>query len=391
MGAREAGVLILAVLLGIVQTDPRVASGFDHFYNLEYDEAIADFDRAIAAHPDDPSVYNHLAQSIQFREMLRSGSLESEMVTRSNPFLRRSKMYLSAADQRRYTEAVEKSMQLSQARIRKNPRDAEAYYALAVSHALSANFNFLVRKAWLDSLRDATTARKMAVRALEADPGLIDARLITGAHDYIAGSLPLAYRVLGLLAGVRGDREGGVRTLEEVARKGQRSQTDAQVLLAAIYRREGRSRAALPLLKNLMARYPRNFLIRFELALMGGESGDLEGALAVLTEVDRLQQARFPGYDRFLPEKVCYFRGNLLFWYNRPNEAIANLTRAAARSGELDLNTAVMIWLRLGQTYDTLGRRQEAVAAYRKAVATAPGSDAAREARAYLASMYRRP
>ena len=28
-----------------------VASGFDHFYNLEYPEAIADFQHAIDAHP----------------------------------------------------------------------------------------------------------------------------------------------------------------------------------------------------------------------------------------------------------------------------------------------------------------------------------------------------
>ena len=382
--------LILSLLLGIVAADPRVASGFDHFYNLEYDEAIADFERAVAAHPDDPSLYNHLAQSIQFREMFRSGALESEMVTRTNPFLRRPKMNISDADQRRYTDAVGKSIELCQARLKKNPRDAEALYALAVAHALRANYNFLVRKAWLDSLHDATTARRMAVRSLEADPAFVDARLITGAHDYIAGSLPVAYRVLGFLAGVRGDREGGIRTLEEVARKGVRNQADAQVLLAAIYRREHRTKNALPLLRNLIARFPRNFLFRFELAVMCGESGDLEQALAVLADADRLQQKRFPGYDRFLPEKICYFRGDLLFWYNRLDEAAANLAKAAARSEQLDLNSAVMSWLRLGQTYDTLGRRPEAVAAYRKAVATAPGSDAAREARAYLAARYRR-
>ncbi len=59
------------------QTD-LVAQGYDHFYNLEYPEAIGDFQRAIALHPNDPELHNHLAQAIVFQEMYRNGALESE-------------------------------------------------------------------------------------------------------------------------------------------------------------------------------------------------------------------------------------------------------------------------------------------------------------------------
>lgn len=50
---------------------PLVASGFDHFYNLEYQEAIADFEKAIAQDPSNPDYHNHLAQSLLFQEMFR--------------------------------------------------------------------------------------------------------------------------------------------------------------------------------------------------------------------------------------------------------------------------------------------------------------------------------
>jgi tetratricopeptide (TPR) repeat protein len=46
--------------------------------------------------------------------------------------------------------------------------------------------------------------------------------------------------------------------------------------------------------------------------------------------------------------------------------------------------------MRLGQTYDLLGRRNEALQAYRKAIDYAPGSYRAKESEAYLRSPYQR-
>ena len=49
--------------------------GLDHFYNLEYDPAASDFRAAIAASPGDPDLYNHLAQTLLYRAMYRSGQI----------------------------------------------------------------------------------------------------------------------------------------------------------------------------------------------------------------------------------------------------------------------------------------------------------------------------
>src|SRR5258708_13009436 len=63
-------------------------SAFNHFYNLEYDQAIAELEKGEAADPNSLSVHNYLAQCIQFREMFKVGALESELVTGNNSFLR---------------------------------------------------------------------------------------------------------------------------------------------------------------------------------------------------------------------------------------------------------------------------------------------------------------
>jgi hypothetical protein len=49
-----------------------------------------------------------------------------------------------------------------------------------------------------------------------------------------------------------------------------------------------------------------------------------------------------------------------------------------------------MAWLRLGQASDMKGQRNDAMDAYKKAIAVAPQSDVARESRQYLSSPYKR-
>jgi len=115
--------------------DPLSNPGFVHFYNNEFDEAIIQFEKGVKAHPDDPESYNHLAQGILYREMLRDGALESQLVGGTNPFLRRSKLAVSAQDKQRFTSCVTQSVNLSQTLLEKNPQDVHALYALGVAHA----------------------------------------------------------------------------------------------------------------------------------------------------------------------------------------------------------------------------------------------------------------
>lgn len=370
--------------------DALVRSGFDHFYNLEYDRAIADFNRSIQQHPEAPGAYNHLAQAVLYREMFRSGALESELVTGNNPFLRRPKLYPSAAEQKQFDDAIAKVMEICQARIGRNADDTDALYALGVAYGLRANYSFLVRKAWMDALRDSTQARRLHDKVAKLDPDFIDARLMDGVHDYVVGSLPWYYKMVGFLAGFHGDRDEGIRTLQLVAEKGNSDGVDAEVLLAAIYRRERRARQAIPLLMDLAQRFPRNFLLHMELAQMYGDVGDKTRALAVLDRVEMLKRAGAAGYDKLREEKIDYARGNLLFWYNDLDPALTEMKKVTARAGDLDLNTGVYAWLRLGQIYDLKGQHKAATAAYKQAISYAPNSDAARESKEYLSSPYRR-
>jgi tetratricopeptide (TPR) repeat protein len=380
--------------MGLAETptleDPLSNPGFVHFYNNEYDQAIADFEQQLKQSPNDPELYNHLAQCILYREMFRNGALESELVSGNNPFLRRPKMEITPQDRARFNDSISKAFQLAQDRLDKNPRDVGAWYAQAVAHGLQANYLFLVQKAWLDSLHEVTAARKADERAIAIDRNFSDARLILAINEYVVGCLPWGWRVLASLQGFHGDRQGGIRELQLVAQTGILNRYDAQALLAAIFRRERQPQRALPLLQQLATTFPRNYLFRFEEVEMYSDLGDKQDALRVLADIENLRRSASPGYANLPAEKIQYLKGNLLFWYGDLEPALNDLKQVTAKADRLDLGTAVMAWLRLGQVYDLEGKHQDAVQAYRQTVKAAPKSEAAEEAKSYISNPYHR-
>jgi tetratricopeptide (TPR) repeat protein len=382
--------LLLSLALPLAGQDALVERGFQHFYNLEYDEALADFEQAVREYPDRPGFHNNVAEALVFREMYRDGALESELVSGNNSFLRRPKLNPSPAIREQFLAEVQKAMELGQARIDKNPRDASALYALGISYGLRSNYFFLVEKAWKRSLDDATSARKMHNKVSEIEPGNVDARLVQGLHDYLVGSLPLGWRMLGVLVGFHGDKARGIRTLQDVAAHGKLNRVDAEIFLCALYRRERRPREAVPLLDDLLRRFPRNYLLRFEQAEMYGAIGDKENALAAVERVSQMKKGNAPGYARVPWHKIWYEMGNIEFWYNDFPRALDNLKKVTSSQEEIDLNIGALAWLRTGQIYDMTKQRKLAVEAYRKAIAFAPQADAARQSRWYLSTPYRR-
>lgn len=364
--------------------------GLEAFYNLDFATALAKFREEVKATPDSAAAWNRLTYALLYREMFRNGALETQLVTGNNPFLRRSKMEIAPEDQKAFDQALGKALEITERKLKENPKDPRMLFSRGVALGFRANYNFLVKKAWRDALRDATDGRKLCNQAVEIDPGFTDARLLQGVHDYVVGSLPWTWKALGFLVGFRGDKAEGIKTLEKVAREGQQNKQDAMVLLAAIYRRERRAAESLPLLNQLIQRYPRNFLMRLELGQMYSDLGRRNEALAAFQGVRELKKTNAPGFEVLPLEKVYYYEGNLYFWYNEPDNGIEALKKATAKTAELDLNTALYAWLRLGQCHDMKGQRAEAKKAYERVIALSGESDAAKEARGFLGTPYKR-
>lgn len=385
-----AGLAIFGHPLLAQAHDPLSEPGFQHFYNLEYDEALAAFQQKATANPNDPSPQNHIAQTVLYQAMFFNGALESDLISATNPFANRPKLPVTDEQKRLFEGSVNKAIQLSQARLDRNPNDTGALYAIGVAVGLRANWNYLVNKAWLDPLRDATQARRFHSRATEVDAGIYDARLVQGVHDYLIGSLPLTIKMLGFLTGFRGDREEGIRTLQSVVQKGSTNRVDAAVLLSAILRREKRQSQAVPLLVEVISKFPRNYLFRFELAMLYADLGDRSRALSQIDEIEKLKSKATVGVRQLSASRLEYMHGQVHFLLREYDAAIPHLERATTSAGaSAELNARSQAWLRLGQALDMKGRRKEALNAYRQAMQSGPETSYAKEAKDYLSSPFK--
>ena len=383
--------LLFAVCLSAVYApiqDPLQNPGFVHFYSNEYDPAVDYFEKQAKDRPNDPDQYNALAQTLLYRSFFRSGTLGSDLISSTNPFLQRPKIQMSSADKDRFAKCISTALRLTQSDLVSNAKNLRALYAAGVAHGLRANYLFLIEKAWIESLKEATAARTAHEQILEIDPQSVDPRLIVGLNKYIVGALPFYMRILGVIGGFHGDKEGGIQDLQLVATKGVQDKYDADILLAAIYRREDRPKDAIPLLIKCAALFPRNYLLRFEQVEMYTDLGDKASALNVLNEM----QAKSGAADyRNVPKgRVDYLKGNLYFRYGDLEPALASLKNVTQRAPTVDPKTAVMAWLRTGQIYDLKGDREKAVIAYKATVRADPDSEAAVAAKDYISNPYHR-
>src|SRR5271157_2765077 len=135
--------------------DAATRKGFDHFYNLEYDKSIREFETAQQEHPDDPFAVNHVLAGVIFKELYRIGALDTEAYA-ADSFL--AKKYAAPLDPKvhdRVKQLSDQALALSQARLNKNPDDVDALYARGVTRGMRATYMGIAEKAWLPALRSA--------------------------------------------------------------------------------------------------------------------------------------------------------------------------------------------------------------------------------------------
>ncbi len=303
---RRAALWWLACGLAVAAPDYR-RSGHDHFYNLEYDEAIADYTRLIEQETNDPLAHNHLAAAHLFRELYRLGLLESSALRGDNEFLKQKKPEPDPQARARFVEALGRGRRVAESLLAADGRHQTALYALGTNYALWANYEFIVEKAWFSSLRKGGKARDYCEKLRKVNPGFVDAYLVLGVHEYVAGSLPLPVKLLAALGGLRGSKKKGEGYVTRVAAEGNYARHDARILLVILYRRERRPLEAARVLEGLIADFPRNYVFGLELAAMYTDAGQKDRALAAFRELLKKSDAQAPGYQR-LPRQAVLRR-----------------------------------------------------------------------------------
>ena len=289
--------LLLTSFVSAAEPDYR-SRGHDHYFNLEYDEAIVDYRRLSKSDPSNPSTYNYIATAILYKELHRLGMLESSAFRGDNKFLDQQKPLPDPAVKRKFQEVLWRGRAIAESGREANPDDATLLYALSNSFALEGNFDFMIDRAYFAALRHARRANGFSSELRKKHPDFVDAYLIAGVHQYVIGSLPFPVKILIAFGGMRGDKKKGEAWVEKVAQEGKLARNEARTLLALLRRREKKPLKAAAILRDLMDDFPRNYVIQLELGSMYLDAGKKEQALATFLDIEKKRQEKTLGFDK---------------------------------------------------------------------------------------------
>jgi tetratricopeptide (TPR) repeat protein len=320
------GVLALCPRASAVTAAEHTRRGHDHYFNLEYDEAIASYSKALELNPADPHTYNHLATAVLFKELNRLGMLETSAFKEDNEFLDREKPQPDPQVAETFRKHLFDGRERAEQVLKETPRDRMAWFAMAQNYALHANYQFMIEKSYVAALRNGQRARGYSNKLRKHYPEFIDGYLVAGVQEYVVGSLPWAVRALIAIGGIRGSKEKGEDWVEMVADKGTLIRTEARVLLSLLYRRERRPLEAAKLLEGLIAEFPRNYVLRLELAAMYEDAQEFDRALEIFRETQEMVRNDTHRFAR-TPERLRKALGRKIDELQKKKQA-ANANRA---------------------------------------------------------------
>src|SRR5579872_2868057 len=329
------GVLVLAVSAP-VSANPQSAAlsarGAREIYNLDRDLAVATFKQAIQADPQDIRGYRGLASALWLSITFRRGNMTVDdylgRPTRPPATPNPPPADTAAA----FHEALNQAMTLARQQIAKDPRSLDAHYQLGAAIGLNASYIATVDGSALGAFRAAHEAYDEHQKVLDLDPTRKDAGLIVGTYRYIVSTLVLPLRWFAYAAGFGGDRQLGIRMIEEAAAFGGENQEDARFALLLVYNREKRYDDALRILAGLRERYVGNRLVWLESGSTSLRAGRPADAERFINE-GLAKFADDPRPRMFGEDAIWYYkRGAARVRLGRGTEAERDLTKSIARS-----------------------------------------------------------
>ncbi len=381
----HAGAESAKVLPRAQSRDSFSQDGFQHFYNMEYDAAIHDFELALQVHPDDPFAVNHLLQTIFTRELDREGALNAELYL-GNGFFHAQRVPVDAKVEVRENELTARALELSAKRLQANPNDVEALYARGVTRALHAAYLALVEKSWFAALRSALGSYEDHERVLRLSPDYTDANLVVGLYSYAMGSLPWPERAMTFWLPIKGSKSRGAEDVAKAANGSGETTVDAKIALAFILAREQRCPEAISLTQGLYRSYPHNFFFAMTEGDLLQRSGNLPAAISAYRELIRLaQKGTFPGARLGLGAYKLGESLRLQGDYAGALEAYGSVSSYPGADSELVSKAT----LSQGKMSDLLGQRNSAVKQYQEVIAAHVDSEEAKAAHQLLRHPYR--
>ena len=177
--------------------------------------------------------------------------------------------------------------------------------------------------------------------------------------------------------------------IERVANEGNWARDDAKTLLIVLYTREKRYPEALGHARDLMAKYPRNYLFRLEAADALVSQAEVERKNKNIEAAVKAEREAFATFEDLLHDRsvrdtvsraldLVHFKYGEVLLTAGEGERAAKEFLAATRVEHAEPTLVTMAHLYAARAFDLAGKREDALSQYRE-VLTRPDIYAAHE------------
>lgn len=266
--------LVLSVSLaaaGLAVPD-EARAGLQLLYEGDVDRAIAFFRTLQHTKPEHPLGYLLEANAVWWQRWCISLTMNTEGFVDALP---EKELPLDVT----YRALIAEARTRAETCVARAPQSAEAEFYLGMTYALEGRLAGLRHEIWAT----ASAGKKMRAelqRARRLDPQLDDALLGLGLYNYYAATLSPFVKLLRFLLFIPGgNKEEGVRQLEQAAERGVLVQAEARFWLGKNLRHYDRDYiGALAQFRQLVARYPQNPLFHLLAAGLEAQTGSAQAA-----------------------------------------------------------------------------------------------------------------
>lgn len=217
-------------------------------------------------HPSEPFGDVAIAASFLFEEFYHQGVLTSDFFLNEKRFLSGIDGKPNAALMGQFQDALAKTRALANRRLKENPKDQEALFALTLAAGMESDADMILRKERLEALKLLKQANEYAKVLLAQRPDANDAYVALGSANYIIGSLSGGMRFMLSFGGIHGDKKLGMQQLAKSADSGLYLRPFAKIMLALAARREKQDALGQKLLKELSEEFSASPLFAAEYA-----------------------------------------------------------------------------------------------------------------------------
>lgn len=365
---------------------PAVREAFQQFYSMNYDDAIARFERIENEHAGDPMATDYLLDAVLFRELNRLDLLDTTFYANDGFLTGKHTVAEDPAMRDRIKALAERAVNEANVELKANPNNVNALFARGWARSLNATYLGMAERAFATGLRQALAARSDCDRVLALDANYVDAKLVVGVYQYVVGALPFAFKLVAGVVGIHGSKPQGMALLRDDATRGVITQVEAKTAMMLFLRRDSQYREAVGIADGLAQQYPHDYLFHLEEANLEKDGG--EGMVAVAAYEQLIALAKQSGYYPEAHLELAYFGlGDSLLGQRKYADAVQ-----AYREGAYQPTTSPELkrrcLLKAGETLDLMHQHEKAVREY-EAVLSA-GSDTAQGelARKYMRTAF---